>query len=150
VAGAFEVGQVGAGTGATVRKWTGAREDVRPGGIGTASESAGELVVGALFAVNAVGDVPDGSLRLPVSSFGNTTIGVVATNATLDKTGCLLVAQSAHDGLARALDPAHLSVDGDAVVACATGGVDASLDQVRVLAARAAELAIRSALDGNP
>lgn len=151
VAGAFETGQVGAGTGATVRKWTGTRDDARPGGVGTATERHGELVVSALFAVNAFGDVPDGSLRFPLSSprfAEQTTIGVVATNATLDKVGCLLAAQSAHDGLARALDPAHLSVDGDAVVACAVGGVEATADQVRVLAARAAEQAIRSAVGG--
>jgi L-aminopeptidase/D-esterase-like protein len=150
VAGSFEVGRVGAGTGATVAKWRGTAEGVRPGGIGSASVGGpGELVVGALFAVNAVGDVPDGSVRLPAGGAGlgeHTTIGVVATNATLDKVGCLLVAQSAHDGMARALDPAHLSVDGDAVVACAVGGVDAPIDQVRVLAARATEQAIRAAL----
>jgi L-aminopeptidase/D-esterase-like protein len=150
-AGSFEVGAVGAGAGATVHKWTGAADDVRPGGIGTASVRSGELVVGALFAVNAVGDLPDGgegTLRLPSrAAFGeNTTIGVVATNASLDKTGCHLVAQSAHDGLARALDPAHLSVDGDAVVACAVGGVGAPVDHVRILAARATEQAIRAAL----
>jgi L-aminopeptidase/D-esterase-like protein len=73
----------------------------------------------------------------------NTTIGVVATNARLDKVGCLLVAQAAHDGLARALEPAHAAGDGDAVVAAATGAVDAPLDRVRVLAARAFEAAIR-------
>jgi L-aminopeptidase/D-esterase-like protein len=153
VAGSFALGAVGAGAGATVRKWTGRVEDVRPGGVGTGSATKAGLVVGALFAVNAVGDLPgDSSLdeppRLP-GALGlgeNTTIGVVATNANLDKAGCLLVAQSAHDGLARALDPAHLSVDGDAVVACAVGGVDAPVDHVRVLAARAVELAVRSAL----
>ncbi|HEV7886533.1 MAG TPA: P1 family peptidase [Acidimicrobiales bacterium] len=153
-AGWFEVGAVGAGTGATVRKWTGDVADVRPGGVGSASVRSGDLVVGALFAVNAVGDVPDGAgaggaARLPARPGGfteQTTIGVVATNAALDKVGCLLVAQSAHDGLARALDPAHLSVDGDAVVSCAVGGVDAPLDHVRVLAALATEQSIRSAL----
>ena len=153
VAGPFSTGAVGAGAGATVRKWTGSAGDVRPGGLGTATARAGEVVVSALFAVNAVGDVPepDGVLRLPVAGerfAEQTTIGVVATNARLDKVGCLLVAQSGHDGLARALDPAHLSVDGDAVVACSVGGgsVDAPVDQVRVLAARAVEQAIRSAL----
>jgi L-aminopeptidase/D-esterase-like protein len=151
VAGQFEVGLVGAGTGATVHKWTGSVDDVRPGGLGSASVRSGSLVVGAVFAVNAVGDLPDGSVRVPGGplAFGagtNTTIGVVATNATLSKTECLLVAQSAHDGLARALDPVHLSVDGDAVVACAVGGVEAPVDIVRVLAASATEHAIRAAL----
>lgn len=144
VAGPFEVGRVGAGRGATVRKWAG---DPRPGGIGTATVRHGDLIVSALFAVNAVGDLPDGAVRLPQARLAeNTTIGVVATNANLDKTGCLLAAQAGHDGLARALDPAHLSVDGDAVVACAVGGVDAPGDHVRVLAAQAVEQAIRSAL----
>jgi L-aminopeptidase/D-esterase-like protein len=158
VTGSFPVGPVGAGAGATVRKWTGRAEDVRPGGLGTASVSSGALVVGALLAVNAVGDLPGGlddPPRLPGGvGFGdgaaeNTTIGVVATNASLDKVGCLLVAQSAHDGLARALDPAHLSVDGDAVVACAVGAVEAPVDHVRVLAAQAVELAVRSALSSS-
>ncbi|MDQ1446717.1 MAG: hypothetical protein QOI20_3181 [Acidimicrobiaceae bacterium] len=162
-AGPFDVGRVGAGAGATVRKWTGAAADVRPGGLGTATARSGDVVVSALFAVNAVGDLPDDPgtdpsgesgggprlLRLPMQGprfAEQTTIGVVATNATLDKVGCLLVAQSAHDGLARALDPAHLSVDGDAVVACAVGAVDAPVDHVRVLAAQATEAAIRAAL----
>jgi len=148
VDGRFEVGPVGAGAGATVRKWTGRVEDVRAAGIGTATERHGDVVVSALFAVNALGDAPDGGgPRLTQAGFvEQTTIGVVATNATLDKVGCLLTAQSAHDGLARALDPAHLSVDGDAVVACATGAVSAPVDHVRVLAARAAERAIASVL----
>jgi L-aminopeptidase/D-esterase-like protein len=68
---------------------------------------------------------------------------VVATNATLDKLGCLLMAQSAHDGLARALEPVHATVDGDAFVAAAVGGVAASVDHVRLLAARAVEDAVR-------
>ncbi len=73
----------------------------------------------------AWGDAPVG--------FGNTTIGLVATNAALDKVGCHLVAQSAHDGLARAVFPVHTRADGDAFVAAAVGGVDASLDLVRDL-----------------
>ncbi|MDP8993123.1 MAG: P1 family peptidase, partial [Actinomycetota bacterium] len=76
---------------------------------------------------------------------GSTTIGVVATNASLDKVGCLLVAQSGHDGLARALDPVHTSVDGDALVAAATGGVTAALDEVRALAADVVAEAVRAA-----
>ena len=153
-AGPYEVGPVGAGTGATTGKWRGP-DHVRPGGLGTATERDGELVVSALFAVNAFGDVLDaGAPRPPLPPVGvarpavgeNTTIGIVATNARLNKTGCLLVAQAGHDGLARAVEPAHLSVDGDAVVAVATGAVDTSVDRVRILAARAVEAAIRSAV----
>ena len=149
------LGTVGAGCGATVGKWRGP-DGVRPGGLGGAVERDGELVVAALMAVNAFGDVVEpGPDRRPLpppvpSPLGeNTTIGVVVTNARIDKTGCLLVAQGGHDGLARALEPAHASVDGDAVVACATGAVEASVDRVRILAARAVEAAIRGVLDNS-
>ena len=122
---------------------------------GTASSSSARSI-----ALNAVGDIDDGSEPswpppLPEGVFGaageNTTIGVVATNAKLDKVGCLLVAQGGHDGLARALMPSHARGDGDAIVAAATGGVDAVVDHVRFLAVRAAERAIRSvAPAGHP
>jgi L-aminopeptidase/D-esterase-like protein len=82
----------------------------------------------------------------------HTTLVVVAANARLDKVGCLHAAQAGHDGIARALVPAHATVDGDAVVAAATGEVDAPVDQVRLLAARAVEAAVRSgfaAVDGQ-
>ena len=148
--GDIELGPVGAGTGATVAKWWGTDGDRRPGALGGAVERDGELVVAALVAVNAFGDLVGADRRplpppSPATVGENTTIGVVVTNAKLDKTGCLLVAQGGHDGLARALEPAHATVDGDAVVACATGVVDATVDRVRVLAARAFESAIRSA-----
>ena len=131
VAGAFATGRVGAGTGATVAKCRGP-EGVRPGGLGTATRLGPEgLVVSALIACNAWGDVrgaSPGAVTVPASAPGqaltNTTIGVIVTNARLDKLQCLLVAQSGHDGLARALEPVHAAVDGDALVAAATGVVD--------------------------
>jgi L-aminopeptidase/D-esterase-like protein len=147
-------GPVGAGTGATVGKWRG-RECARPGGIGVATASAGPLVVTAVLAVNAFGDVDDGVVRdwprpeadrETAEAFGNTTIGVVITNATLAKDACLVVAQGGHDGLARALVPAHARVDGDALVAAATGTVAAPVDHVRLLATRAVEAAVRAAV----
>lgn len=142
-----EVGAVGAGTGATVAKVRGPA-GARPGWLGSASRRDGDLVVGALVAVNAFGDIRDGEPVVPrpgaAAAFENTTIGVVATSARLDKAGCLLVAQGAHDGLARALDPAHATVDGDAFVAAATCAVDAPVDLIRALAALAVEDAIRS------
>ena len=154
--GEIELGPVGAGCGATVGKWLGP-EGTRPGGLGGAVERDGDVVVAALVAVNAFGDAaaPSGERRplpppIPSPLGENTTIGVVVTNARMDKTQCLLVAQGGHDGLARALEPAHATVDGDAVVACATGTVDASVDRVRILAARAVESAIRGVLDNRP
>ncbi|MBV9953086.1 MAG: P1 family peptidase, partial [Acidimicrobiia bacterium] len=80
----------------------------------------------------------------PVPIYGNTTIGVVATNATLDKLGCLVVAQGAHDGLARSVVPAHTRADGDAFVAVATGRAEATADVVRLAAVTAVERAVRS------
>jgi L-aminopeptidase/D-esterase-like protein len=126
---------------------------VGPGWIGSATRRAGDLIVAALVAVNAFGEVDgpdDAVVAAPVDltaaggAFAHTTLGVVATNATLDKVGCLHAAQAGHDGLARALMPAHATVDGDAIVAAAVGGVDAPVDQVRLLAARAVEAAVRS------
>jgi L-aminopeptidase/D-esterase-like protein len=154
--GLVETGQVGAGTGATVSKWRGAAHR-RPGGLGTASVHHGALVVAALVALNAFGDVdagtgdPESAEALDAfdealrAGFGNTTLAVVATNASLDKPGCLLVAQGGHDGFARALFPPHTRVDGDAVVAAATGQVRAGVDLVRAMAVRAVETAIRRA-----
>jgi L-aminopeptidase/D-esterase-like protein len=83
-------------------------------------------------------------------ALGNTTIGLVVTNAALDKMGCHLVAQSGHDGLARAIVPAHTRFDGDAIVVAATGSLEAgptdapTLDDVRLLATAAVEQAVRS------
>jgi L-aminopeptidase/D-esterase-like protein len=150
-AGPHAVGLVGAGTGATVGKWQG-RDTARPGGLVTATERDGDLIVSALIVVNAWGDVDDGARRPwppppePAAAFGeNTTIGVVATNARLDKVGCLLVAQGGHDGLARAISPPHARADGDALVAVSSGGVEAPVDHVRWLALLAVERAIRRA-----
>jgi L-aminopeptidase/D-esterase-like protein len=141
---------VGAGTGATVGNWRGPTA-VQPGGLGSATVRRGELVVSALVAVNAYGEIdPDGTatgdpfLGEPVPIYGNTTIGVVATNAGLDKLGCLIVAQGAHDGLARSVVPAHTRADGDAFVAVATGRVEAVVDVVRLAAVTAVERAVRS------
>ena len=81
------------------------------------------------------------------SARANTTIGVLLTDALLDKTGCFLLAQSGHSGYARALHPSHSRYDGDAVVALATGAVpDADLDLLRAVAVTAMADAIRAAV----
>lgn len=140
-------GNVGAGAGATVGKMFGAKRAMK-GGIGTASIKLPGLTVGAIVAVNAVGDVIDpatgkliagarttdgkklagtmaGILRgeaLPAMLGGtNTTIGVIATDAKLDKAQAQKVAEMAHDGLARTINPAHTMFDGDTIFAIATG-----------------------------
>jgi len=148
--GPVEVGAVGAGTGATVAKWRGP-EHRRPGGLVTATARGdGGLVVSALVAVNAFGepgasplDVVAGTVEgSDLTPGSNTTIGVVATNARLDKVACHLLAQSAHHGLARAVSPSHTAVDGDAFVAAATGAVDAEVAVVRNLAVAAVSEAV--------
>jgi len=152
--GGFPTGPVGAGAGATVGMWQGPDRS-RPGGVGSASARDGEAIVGALVAVNAYGSVlGPGEEAQPVAvpepspAFaGNTTIGVVATNVALDKAACLWVAQGAHDGLARALAPAHTTYDGDAVVAVSTGRAAAAVDTVRSLAAWCVVQAVRAAVD---
>jgi L-aminopeptidase/D-esterase-like protein len=152
--GAVEQGSVGAGTGATVAKLLG-REGVRKGGIGTASEAFGDgLAVGALFAVNCVGDVIDSAtgkviagarsdsgldtiaaLRAgrPGRGGSNTTLGVVATNARLDKEQTNRLATIAHNGLARAVRPAHTMMDGDTIFTMATGERELSPDRILAL-----------------
>ena len=164
IPGPFPTGAVGAGTGATVGSWRGPDRS-RPGGLGTATIRHGGLVVSALCAVNAYGDVLAAGAEAgdvvdvarllevpaPAAFQESTTIGVVATNAVLDKRACLLASQSAHDGLARALEPAHTTVDGDALVvvstagtAAAGGGVEVGLDGLRALCARVTTAAVRA------
>jgi L-aminopeptidase/D-esterase-like protein len=155
---AVGTGPVGAGAGATIAKWRG-RGQHRAGGLGSAVAVHGDLWVAALLAVNAVGEPrPLGSglteprlPALPVEPLAigeSTTVGVIATNALLDKTACLRAAQSGHDGLARALDPVHTAGDGDALVAAATGAVQVSPEMVRTLAAWVVEQAVANAV-GN-
>ena len=153
-------GRVGAGAGATVGKWQGP-DSVRPGGLGAATVARDDVRVAAVVAVNGAGDVDHGDLdtidRLgagtfdswpePIDPFANTSIGVVVTNATLDKGACHLVAQSAHDGLARAMVPAHTLADGDAFVAAATGEVGAGVEEIRLMTVAAVVGAIRNAVD---
>ena len=134
---------IGAGTGATVGKWQGRRD---PGGLVSASLRHGEVVVAAVVAVNAFGAVDDGTPladpeppvrptndRPDGDGPGNTTIGVVVTNAVADKIGCLRLAQGAHGGLARALRPAHTAADGDGFVVGATGEVEADPHHLRAM-----------------
>ncbi len=153
-------GRIGGGAGATYRKWWG-REGARPGGIGMATVTDGDVLVSSLVVVNALGDIDpgDGSMReMPPQrvtaaspeagqDFGtNTTIGVIVTNARLDKAQCQLLAEGGHDGYARCLVPAHTAADGDAIVAAATGDIEADPIHLRVMATESISRAIRSLL----
>ncbi len=142
-------GRVGAGTGATAGKSGGAP---RRAGLGAATLRDGDLVVAAIAVVNAWGNAYDAASGVPTATAqppfarGNTTLVLVITNARLPKPQGLRLAQAGHTGLGRALEPAHSAFDGDAVVAAATGTVDADPEHVRVLAARATEQAVRDPL----
>lgn len=160
-------GSVGAGTGATVAKMP--RPDLGwKGGVGTVAEADDGLIIGALVAVNAVGDVieddgtpiaanrGDADAEPEIWPGANTTLAVVATNATLSKERAHLLAQAAHEGLSRALRPSHTIYDGDAVFAVATGEVEAPQARLEEIAVRVVADAIRrgvraaSSLGGVP
>jgi L-aminopeptidase/D-esterase-like protein len=152
-------GNVGAGAGATIGK-IGGRGRAMKAGIGSAAiQMPDGLIVAALVAVNAAGDVIDpatgrvvagtrtadgkrladarilmttgATLQAPRAG-ENTTLGVVATNATLTKTQATKVAEMAHDGFARAIYPSHTMGDGDTIFALATGGKAGDADVTRI------------------
>lgn len=169
-------GNAGAGMGATVGKILGMAGAMK-GGIGTASAAVGGMVVGALVAVNAFGDVidADGSILagarpirlgpvrlggrgrfvdtqawmgsragrtiLTLAGRAHTVIGVVATDARLTKEQANWVAQAAHDGIARAIRPAHTLLDGDTLFALSTGR---RVMDVNVIGAYAADVVARA------
>jgi L-aminopeptidase/D-esterase-like protein len=131
--------------------------------VGTASIRHGDTTVGALVVCNAIGNVYDpatgelvagprgdepfdirAALAEPpsVAPGTNTTLAVVVANVALRKADAQKVAQMAHDGLARAVVPAHLTRDGDTIFACGVGTVEAPLDLVGALAADAVAIAI--------
>ena len=163
VAASTEVpeGRIGAGTGATVAKLWGPTRGV-PGGLGTWAVRDGDLVVGALFVVNAVGEIVDedgsvlagprlepGERREDLIEWmraGNTTIGVVATNAILSKPDARRLAEAANDAVDGAVRPAHTLYDGDAVFSLATKQVAATYVDAAALVQEAVTMAVRRAV----
>lgn len=156
-------GNIGAGTGATVGKVRGVNFCMK-GGLGTASISCGKLRIGAIAAVNCFGDIIDpsngkiiaGALTDDKKQFintvsylknstltwdganrfpANTTIGAIATNAHLNKTGATKVAMMAQNGFARAIIPVHTMFDGDTIFCASTGDIEAEVSLVGTLAA---------------
>lgn len=146
------MGAVGAGTGATVAKaGTG---EAGPGGLGIASARAGDALVTAIMVANSVGGIWDDETHewiAPLKGWdgasdlvpgANTTIGVVVTDATLTREQANRVATVSHDGIARAVRPAHTMYDGDTMFCLATCAVEAPYDLVEVVAAQAVARAI--------
>lgn len=176
-------GNIGAGVGCCIGRLAGNATGSMKGGIGTASTQVGDLIVGAIVAVNCNGDVFDpetgerlagtldkktgriaGSRRIMSESAGlyqegfpsNTTIGVIATNAALNKATAHRVAMIAHDGYSRTIDPVHTMGDGDVIFCLGKGTLSADLNRVGAIAAwtmaRAVANAVRNAesLHGVP
>jgi len=161
-------GSVGAGAGATVGKILGMKRCMKSG-LGTYGVRTGDLEIGAMAAVNCLGDVIDpetgktlagvldehgerclNTEEIMIQQFanrrmafgGNTTIGAIVTNARLTKSEAKKVASMAQNGYGRTLRPAHSMFDGDTVFALATGRVDTDVSVAGLLAARTMERAV--------
>ena len=168
----YRDGNYGAGCGATVGK-IGGRGLSMKSGIGSYAVQAGDLQVGAVVVVNAVGDIFDhktgqkvaGALRPDRKGFGdtfelmmerygipkdepvaNTTLGIIITNAAFDKAQLCKIAGMAHDGYARSINPVHTAGDGDSIFAVSVGDVEASRDLIGVLGAEVMSEAILRAV----
>jgi len=159
--GKIAEGSVGVGTGATVGKFYGIEQAMK-GGVGIAASTLNNgLVVGALVAVNAFGDIKDpisgrilagarkaeksmefadtlGLMRKgvqrPISAFQNTTIGVIVTNAKLTKQNASAVAKIASNGLTKAISPGHTIYDGDIIFTLASGEIEVDYYTVGLMA----------------
>ena len=159
-----EEGNAGAGMGASVGKILGLKRAMKAG-LGTASINLNGIMIGALVAANPFGDVIDpktGKVIAGVRSgstlqklkraqartvpASNTVIGVIATNAKLTKAQATKVAQMAHDGLARTIQPAHTMFDGDTIFTLATGEKKADVSTVGAYAAEVMSAAILRAV----
>ncbi len=165
-------GNVGAGTGATVGKLLGPSRAMK-GGLGTYALQVGKLQVGAIVAVNALGDIIDTETGKTIAGLldekgekiinteeemakaydknknlfsGNTTIGAVVTNGKFTKAQMNKIASMAHNGYGRAIRPAHSLFDGDTIFALATGKIEADINVVGFLAATVMERAIANGI----
>ena len=170
----YRDGNYGAGCGATVGKIAGMAYCMKSG-IGSFAIQTGELKIGAIVVVNALGDVYDwrtgtqiagllnedrsglrstpeymrGSYAVFGNKFtGNTTVCAVLTNARFDKAQLCKIAGMAHDGYARSINPVHTSADGDSIYAVSIGDVEADQDLVGMLAAEVVSEAISRAVSG--
>lgn len=168
----YRDGNFGAGCGATVGK-IGGMETCMKTGIGSYAVQVGELQVGAVVALNALGDIFDhktgkqvaGVLTEDKNGFrntaeimrastevvenrftGNTTLGIIITNAAFAKSQLCKIAGMAHDGYARSIRPVHTSADGDSIYAVSVGDIKADQDLVGTLAAEVMSEAILRAV----
>ena len=170
----YRDGNYGAGCGATVGKFAG-MDFCMKSGIGSYAIQTGELKIGAIVVVNALGDIYDwrtgkqiagmlnedrtglrstlaymrGSDQIIENKFtGNTTICIVFTNARFDKARLCKIAGMAHDGYARSINPVHTSADGDSIYAVSVGDIEADQDLVGTLSAEIVSEAVTRAVTG--
>lgn len=168
-------GNIVAGTGATVGKFLGLERAMK-GGLGSYAIQIGDLKVGAIVAVNALGDIIDpytgeilaglldeerntliGTENIMAEKYsekknifsGNTTIGLVATNGIITKSEANKLASMSHNGYARSIRPAHSIFDGDTIFTMATGKIEADINVVGFLAARTMEGAVINAIKSS-
>ena len=162
-------GNVGAGTGCSVGKYRGMQRAMKSG-FGTYALEVGPIKVGALVAVNALGDIyEDGMMiagllnadgtglsntleelfgdidRMSALFSGNTTLGIIVTNCRFSKTQLTKIAGMTHNGYARAIRPVHTNADGDSIYAVSTGDLSGDVNVVGAMAALAMEKAIARA-----
>ena len=169
----YQDGNYGAGCGASVGKIAGMEYAMKTG-IGSYAVQIGDLQIGAVVVLNALGDVFDwktgeqiaglltengtalrstldhmkGSIEAVENKFvSNTTLAVIITNADFDKTRLCKIAGMAHDGLARSINPVHTSADGDSIYAVSVGNVEADQDLVGSLSAEVLSEAIIRAVE---
>ena len=166
-----EEGNIGAGTGCSIGKYRGMDRAMKSG-LGTYAIEAGDLKVGAIVAVNALGDIYNSEgkqiagllnadktglcstvdellsdVSIPKNLFsGNTTLGVIVTNAKLNKTQLIKVAGMTHNGYARAIRPVHTNVDGDSIYALSLGEAEGDVNVIGTMAALVMEKAIVKAV----
>ena len=168
----FANGNIGAGMGATIGKFAGA-DNAMKGGLGTVAFQLGELKVGAMVAVNCLGDVINpkngeilaGALsedkreflnteKLMYNSYDkknnvfgtNTSIGIVVTNAKMNKVEANKVAVKAHNGYAQTMSPAHTEFDGDTIFAVSTDNIESDINVINLLAVKAIKGAVLRAI----
>jgi L-aminopeptidase/D-esterase-like protein len=166
--GNYRDGNYGAGTGATVGKFLG-MDYCMKSGIGSYAVQLDQLKVGAIVAVNALGDIFDPDTNTKIAGLlaedkrnfrstvdemykkldvvenkftGNTTIGAIITNGKFNKTALTKIASVAHNGYARTINPVHTTADGDSIYAMSVGKVSADIDTVSTLAAEVMARAI--------
>ena len=168
----YKDGNFGAGCGATVGKIAG-MDTCMKAGIGSYAIRIGDLKIGAVVAVNALGDIYDWKTGKKIAGLltedgkgfrdtleymamdttakdnqftGNTTIGVVITNADFTKSQLCKIAGMTHDGYARSIRPVHTTADGDSIYAVSAGDVKADQDLVGSLSAVVMSEAIKRAV----